>query len=49
MFLEADNICTFAVEQAYINQELLFKLLYAITDLDGFEYNTTIFQMAVSE
>lgn len=49
MFLESDKFCTFTVEQAYINQELLFKLLYAITDPDGFEYNTTIFQMAVSE
>ena len=49
MRLDSNNICTFSVEQAYINQELLFKLLYAITDPDGFEYNTTIFQMAVSE
>ena len=49
MFLESDNICTFTVEQAYINQELLFKFLYAITDPDGFEYNTTIFRMAVSK
>lgn len=49
MHLDSDKLYTFTVEQAYINQELLFKLLYAITDLDGFEYNTTIFQMAVSE
>jgi len=49
MHLDSDDICTFTVKQAYINQELLFKLLYAITDPDGFEYNTTIFQMAVSE
>ena len=49
MFIESDKFCTFTVEQAYINQELLFKLLYAITDPDGFEYNTTIFQMAVSK
>lgn len=49
MLLDSDNICTFTVKQAYINQELLFKLLCAITDPDGFEYNTTIFQMTVSE
>ena len=49
MHLDSDKLCTFTVEQAYINQELLFKLLYAIADPDGFEYNTTIFQMAVSE
>lgn len=49
MHLDSDKLCTFTIEQAYINQELLFKLLYTIIDPDGFEYNTTIFQMAVSE
>lgn len=49
MHLDSDDICTFTVELAHINQELLFKFLYAITDPDGFEYNTTIFRMAVSE
>ena len=44
MRLDSNASITFTASSCYINKELL----YAITDPDGFEYNTTIFQMAVS-
>ena len=37
---------TFTAELTYVNNELLYKLAYAICDPDGYEYYYTIFDLA---
>lgn len=37
---------TFTATTCYINKDLLYKLAYTICDLDGYEYDYTIFDLA---
>ena len=37
---------TFTASSCYINKELLYRLAYTIFDLDGYEYDYTIFDLA---